>query len=280
MKLKQSLSHIFFLLTILEMMSLSLTLTAAAPPEPNFQQFFGTVSGVEDGATVNAQIGENSFETAVVGGEYGKDAPFLVKGNSGEEIAFFLDDVQVETTTLIIGEATQLDLSLGGGSVEEGISPTEEITDETTEAMGEEEAAAPSIEEAVPEGEPGVEEAGGEATTETFTGEEAAVEEGAGAKAEKDEAGISSLTGEKTEGSNLFTYLIIIGAAFLLAVAVLLLVFWRKGKTKLQAGTGIELFYGETCRHPSHQQYPVHKHERPAEVCRAPEHQGYPLHRH
>ncbi len=251
----------FFFLVLAMGGILFLNSALAAPPEPNFQQFYGIVTGVDDGAVVKAQVGENIFETVVVGGEYGKDTPFLAEGKEGDTVTFFIDDVPVETYVLTIGEVTELDLELaeGEGIGTEEIGLTEGESEVPEEGTG---AAAEGEESAFPEGELGAEDT----AAETLGGAEAAAE-GEGEtdlEAEKEGDGASQLEEQKEggEGSNLFTYLIILGAAFLLAVVILLLVFWRKGRKQQAAGGETELFYGETCRHPSHQQYPVHKHER------------------
>ena len=257
--------------------ALSFSLVLAVPPEPNFQQFYGIVTGADEVLSVTAQVGSKSFEAAIVDGEYGKDTPFLVEGKEGDMINFFIDDVQVETYILTIGEVTSLDLELK----EESTTGTDEITStEDKEALISEEQAGGTTtsdnEPAPSEGELGE----GEATTDISASTES-TDEIAGSETEAEEPNLFQLKEETKEvgSSNLFTWLIIIGAAFLLGVAVLLLVFWKKGQPKLISDSN-ELFYGETCKHPFHQQYPVHKHERPAEVCQVPEHKNYPLHRH
>ncbi len=249
-------------------------LALAVPPEPNFQQFYGTVTGADEALSVKAQVGSKSFEAAIVDGEYGKDTLFLVEGKEGDAIKFFIDDAQVETYTLTIGEVTSLNLELK----EEDITGTDEnlsVEDDTNTATGDVGTAIVDNEPAPSDGELG----DGEATTDTALDTEP-TDETAGSETEAEESNISQLKeGTKEAGSsNLFTWLIVIGAAFLLAVAVLLLVFWKKGHQQV-AGREMELFYGETCKHPSHQQYPVHKHERQEGICQAPEHKNSPPHK-
>ena len=266
---------------ILMLLLLMPMLALAVPPEPNFQQFYGTVTGADEAVSVKAQAGSKSFEAAIVDEEYGKDTPFLVEGKEGDMIKFFIDEVQVETYTLAIGEVTSLDLELKTGEEDttvidedtSGITEDSSVVDDT--AVGDGEAAITS-DEADTSGEL----VDGETATDTAASTES-TDENVDLETETEESNISQLKEETKEAgsSNLFTWLIIIGAAFLLGVAVLLLVFWKKGQPK-QIGGGNELFYGETCKHPSHQQYPVHKHERQEGTCQAPEHKNYPSHRH
>lgn len=267
---------------ILLLLLLMPMLALAAPPEPNFHQFYGTVIGADEALSVKAQVGSKSFEAAIVDGEYGKDVPFLVEGKEGDLIKFFIDDVQVETYTLVIGEVTSLNLELKGESITETDETTstgdeEALTDGEAEAGG---TATVDTEIVPSDGELGE----GEAATSTTAGTEATDENvGSETKTEESikESNISQLKEEveEAESSNLFTWLIIIGAAFLLGVTILLLVFWKKRQPK-QTGDSNELFYREICKHPSHQQYPVHKHERQEGICQAPEHKNYPSHRH
>ena len=263
---------------ILLMLLLIPALALAVPPEPNFQQFYGTVTGADEALSVKAQVGSKSFEATIIDGEYGKDTPFLVEGKEGDMITFFIDDAQVETYTLAIGEVTSLDLELKTGDEDTiVIDEDSSVVDDTIVGDGE---AATTSGDADTSGELG----DGEAITDTADGISVDAGEDDTTSLETEEPKVSQLEEEKKEleSSNLFTYLIITGTAFFLGLAVLLVVFWKKGQRKQQqtAGSDNELFYGERCRHLSHQQYPAHKHERPAEVCRASEHQNYPPHRH
>ncbi len=109
------------------------------PPQPNFHQFYGDVTGASPGDEVRATVAGNTFTTVVdSNNRYGYSPLFLVDGgNNGDTIIFYVKGVQAGTYPFEKGGVTELDLpstqipggdgtgggGAGGGGGGRGISP-------------------------------------------------------------------------------------------------------------------------------------------------------------
>src|SRR3989344_6781852 len=92
---------LLIILLVLGLISVALATNHVPPALNNFQQFYGSVTGISaTGFKVRAQIGTTQFETPIAAnGQYGYSPTFKVNGQNGNIINFFIVNPSVAAAT-------------------------------------------------------------------------------------------------------------------------------------------------------------------------------------